>query len=100
MDEANGYFQIATTTGEVWQDGENASKNHVYVLGVNMVLVGRLDNIAPGERIYATRFMGDRLYMVTFRQVDPFFVIDLKDPTHPAVLGALKIPGYSQYLHP
>jgi uncharacterized secreted protein with C-terminal beta-propeller domain len=65
-----------------------------------MNIKGRLENIAPDERIYATRFMGDRLYMVTFKRMDPFFVIDLSDPSRPAVLGMLKIPGYSDYLHP
>ncbi|HNX92972.1 MAG TPA: beta-propeller domain-containing protein, partial [Syntrophomonas sp.] len=61
---------------------------------------GKIENIAPGERIYSTRFMGDRAYMVTFKQVDPFFVLDLSDPTQPKILGKLKIPGYSDYLHP
>lgn len=100
MDEFKDHFRIATTTGDVWRVDENTSKNHVYVLNANMALVGRLEDLAPGERIYSARFMGDRLYMVTFRQVDPFFVIDMKNPAHPAVLGALKIPGYSDYLHP
>jgi uncharacterized secreted protein with C-terminal beta-propeller domain len=63
-------------------------------------MVGAVEDIAPGERIYSVRFMGDRAYMVTFRTVDPLFVLDLKDPARPKILGALKIPGYSQYLHP
>ncbi|MDH7480037.1 MAG: beta-propeller domain-containing protein, partial [Syntrophomonadaceae bacterium] len=54
----------------------------------------------PGEKIYSVRFMGERCYLVTFEKVDPFFVIDLKDPQNPRMLGALKIPGYSDYLHP
>jgi hypothetical protein len=56
--------------------------------------------IAPGEQIYSTRFVGDRLYMVTFKKIDPFFVIDLADAQKPRILGKLKIPGYSDYLHP
>jgi uncharacterized secreted protein with C-terminal beta-propeller domain len=65
-----------------------------------MATIGTLPDIAPGERIYAARFMGDRLYLVTFRQTDPFFVIGLADPKHPVILGELKLPGFSNYLHP
>lgn len=100
MDENKGYFRIATTSGEMWGSGDNTSKNHIYVLGEDLKLAGKLENIAPGEKIYSTRFMGDRAYMVTFRNVDPFFVIDLKNPQKPQILGKLKIPGYSDYLHP
>jgi uncharacterized secreted protein with C-terminal beta-propeller domain len=59
-----------------------------------------MENIAPGEKIYSVRFMGSRAYMVTFRTVDPLFVIDLSSPEQPKILGSLKIPGYSDYLHP
>lgn len=100
MDEYQGNFRIATTTGEVWRNDQYTSKNNVYILNRDMKLVGRLENIAPGEKIYSTRFMGDRAYMVTFKKVDPFFVIDMKNPQKPAILGKLKIPGYSDYLHP
>jgi inhibitor of cysteine peptidase len=100
MDEHNGYFRIATTTGNAWDTGANQSKNHVYILDEALSNVGKLENLAPGEQIYSVRFMGDRAYIVTFRTVDPLFVIDLKNPQEPAVLGALKIPGYSDYLHP
>ncbi|NIP67558.1 hypothetical protein GWM83_02345, partial [Candidatus Bathyarchaeota archaeon] len=62
--------------------------------------MGRLEDLAPGEKIYSARFMGDRGYLVTFRKVDPLFVLDLSQPTNPKVLGKLKIPGYSDYLHP
>ncbi len=98
MDENKGYFRIATTTGYAW--GGTTSKNNIYVLDQNMTVIGRLEDLAPGEQIYSTRFMGDRLYMVTFKKVDPLFVIDLSEPTAPRVLGKLKIPGYSNYLHP
>ena len=65
-----------------------------------MKQIGSLDNLAPGEKIYSSRFVGDRVYLVTYKKVDPFFAIDLQDPTKPSVLGFLKIPGYSDYLHP
>ncbi len=74
--------------------------NNVYILDKNMETIGKLEALAPDERIYSTRFLGDRLYMVTFKRVDPLFVIDLSDPQKPEVLGQLKIPGYSDYLHP
>jgi uncharacterized secreted protein with C-terminal beta-propeller domain len=97
MDEYQGYFRIATTTGNTW---DGSAKNHVYVLDEDLNIVGRLENIASGERIYSVRFMGGRAYLVTFKQVDPLFVLDLADPTNPRVLGELELPGYSDYLHP
>jgi inhibitor of cysteine peptidase len=100
MDENAGYFRIATTNGDMFRTDEQTSKNNVYVLDGAMNRTGQLEGLAPGERIYSIRFMGDRAYMVTFKKVDPLFVIDLKDPKAPAVLGKLKIPGYSDYLHP
>jgi uncharacterized secreted protein with C-terminal beta-propeller domain len=98
MDESDKYFRIATTTSHAW--GVTASKNNVYILDADLKIIGKLEDLAPGEQIYSTRFMSDRLYLVTFKKVDPLFVIDLKDPTAPKVLGKLKIPGYSNYLHP
>ena len=95
MDEYNGHFRVATT----WQK-EATQMNNVYVLNMNLSLVGKLENLAEGERIYSVRFMGDKGYIVTFRQIDPFFVIDLGNPAEPKVAGELKIPGYSSYLHP
>jgi uncharacterized secreted protein with C-terminal beta-propeller domain len=100
MDEYNNYFRMATTTGQVSRTGESTSANHVYVLDDNLAIVGRLEDLAPGEKIYSARFIGDRCYLVTFKKTDPLFVIDLKEPTSPKVLGKLKIPGYSDYLHP
>ncbi|GAB2697916.1 beta-propeller domain-containing protein [Paenibacillus thermoaerophilus] len=100
LDEHDGYLRIATTKGDMWASGEATSKNNVYVLNEQLKQVGALEDLAPGERIYSVRFMGGRAYMVTFRNVDPLFAIDLRDPAKPAVLGQLKIPGYSDYLHP
>lgn len=100
MDEYDGHFRIATTKGDTWRTGEDTSKNNIYVLDDALKIKGKVEDIAPGEIIYSARFMGERAYMVTFKTVDPFFVIDLKDPARPEILGALKIPGYSNYLHP
>jgi uncharacterized secreted protein with C-terminal beta-propeller domain len=99
MDEYDGYFRIATTVGQIWSD-RDTSKNNVYVLDRELSLTGKLENLAPGEQIYSARFMGERCYLVTFKKIDPLFVIDLSNPRHPMVLGELKIPGYSDYLHP
>jgi inhibitor of cysteine peptidase len=99
MDEHNGYFRVATTEGFTW-DEKNPSANHLLILDRNLVEVGKISDLARGERIYSARFMGDRVYIVTFRETDPLFVIDAKDPKQPKVLGELKIPGFSNYLHP
>ncbi len=104
MDEHNNFFRIATTRNRTWisflDSQEQESYNNLYVLDKNLKVVGAVEKLAPGERIYSVRFMGDRAYMVTFKQMDPLFAIDLKDPYHPKILGKLKIPGYSNYLHP
>jgi inhibitor of cysteine peptidase len=95
MDEYNGYFRLATTS---WTNG--IQQNNVYVLNMSLAVVGSLENLATGENLHSARFMGDKCYLVTFVQTDPLFVIDLSQPTSPRVLGLLKIPGYSDYLHP
>lgn len=100
MDEHNGHFRIAATKGNIWATDERISKNCMYVLDNMLSVTGSIEDMAPGEKIYSVRFMGDRAYVVTFKTVDPLFVIDLKNPAKPAILGALKIPGYSDYLHP
>ncbi|MCS7097803.1 MAG: beta-propeller domain-containing protein [Candidatus Methanomethyliaceae archaeon] len=92
MDEYDGYFRVATTS---------TNGNNIYVIRVDdMKIVGKLEGLAYGERIYSARFMGDRCYLVTFKIIDPLFTIDLSNPLEPRVLGELKIPGFSQYLHP
>lgn len=91
MDAHNGYYRIATTA----EDGSCLT-----VLNESLETVGKLGGIAPGEDIYAARFMGDTAYLVTFYQTDPLFVLDLSDPASPRVTGELKIPGFSNYLHP
>ncbi|MDH5199990.1 MAG: beta-propeller domain-containing protein [Candidatus Bathyarchaeota archaeon] len=99
MDEHDGYFRVATTDGRVSRSGSSSSSS-VYVLNETLGIVGSLEGLAPGEQIYSARFMGERCYLVTFKKVDPLFAIDLSDPFEPRVLGKLKIPGYSDYLHP
>lgn len=100
MDENNKSFRIATTRDNIREGNNYTTQNNLYVLDELLNMTGKIENIAPGERIYSTRFIGDRGYMVTFKTVDPLFVIDLKDPASPKILGKLKIPGYSEYLHP
>jgi len=111
IDEDNGEVRLATTTNLFrwwWRGNNNAEtqpemENHVWVLqqaGNGFETVGHLGGLALGERITASRFMGDKGYLVTFRQVDPLFTIDLSDPTDPKLAGELKIPGFSTYLHP
>lgn len=97
MDEYNGNFRIATTSGDSWTDN---SQNNLYILDQNLNLTGKLEGLAPGESIHSARFIGNRAYLVTFKQIDPFFVIDLTEATSPKVLGYLKVSGYSDYLHP
>ncbi len=94
MDEKDGHLRVATTSG--WSEGSN----DVYVLDANLNVTGRLEGLAMNERIFASRFIGDMLYLVTFRQVDPLFVINLTDPASPRLVGELKVPGFSAYLHP
>jgi len=94
MDEHEGFFRIATTCHE----GEMT--NNLFILNDRMETVSKITGIAPTERIYSARFMGEKAYMVTFEIIDPFFVMDLSDPFNPEILGELKIPGFSNYLHP
>lgn len=99
MDEYNGYFRVVTTEGFAWDEAA-PSKNHLFVLDGAMKQVGSVEDLAQGERIYSARFMEDKAYMVTFKETDPLFVIDVSAPSSPEVLGELKIPGFSNYLHP
>jgi inhibitor of cysteine peptidase len=99
MDEYDGNLRVASTS-DVWTTRGQYEYNNVFVLDGAMKTIGSLTHIAEQEKIYSTRFIGDRLYMVTFKRIDPFFVIDLSTPTIPKILGKLKIPGYSDYLHP
>jgi len=99
LDEYNGNLRVATTSDVSTSQGQY-EYNNVFVLDGSMKTVGSLTHIAEQEKIYSTRFIGDRLYMVTFKRIYPFFVIDLSSPSNPKILGKLKIPGYSDYLYP
>ena len=96
MDEFDGCFRVAMTVQPYLEE----SKNALVIFDRSMQLIGSIEDMAPGERVYSARFMGERAFMVTYRTVDPLFTLDLSDPHHPRVLGELKIPGYSTYLHP
>ena len=97
MDEYNGHFRFVTTS---FDQTTGQTVNALTVLDGNLRQTGKIENIAPGERVYSVRFMGDTGYFVTFRQVDPLFSVDLSDPADPKIIGALKIPGFSDYLFP
>ncbi len=92
-------LRVATTVEYHTEFGGFERSNSVYTLDADLDIVGKLENIAFDESIYSVRFMDDRLYMVTFQQIDPFFVIDISGDV-PRILGELKIPGFSNYLHP
>lgn len=107
LDEHDGHLRIATTVGG--RGGFSLlgmssfgieSENDVYVLDEGLRKKGELLGLGLGERIYSARFIGDRGYLVTFKETDPFYVLDLSDPDRPKKTGELKIPGYSSYLHP
>ncbi len=105
MSEFDGALRVASTEDPVWFGGTVAkdSESYVSVLaehGRSLDLLGRADGLGRGERIYAVRFVGDKGYVVTFRQVDPLYTLDLSRKTKPRVVGELKILGYSAYLHP
>lgn len=98
LDEHKGHLRIATTVGE---RGPTESENDVYVLDVaDLSVTGAVTGMGETERIYAVRFVGERGYVVTFRRIDPFHVLDLSDPANPVEEGELELPGYSSYLHP
>jgi uncharacterized secreted protein with C-terminal beta-propeller domain len=103
MDEYDDVLRIATTINGRWSRYDSKrteNTNNIFTLDEDLEILDHVGEIAEGERIYSTRFIGDRLYMVTFRQIDPFFVVDLSDPKNIKMLGELKIPGFSRYLHP
>ncbi|MEU8298928.1 beta-propeller domain-containing protein [Micromonospora sp. NPDC048909] len=102
MSEWDGHLRVATTSGRTWGDKPNSTSS-VYVLradGTALTQVGKVTGLGKGERIYAVRFVGGTGYLVTFRQTDPLYSVDLRDPGAPKVSGELKINGYSAYLHP
>jgi uncharacterized secreted protein with C-terminal beta-propeller domain len=94
IDEKDGYLRIATT------DYNATTETLVSVLSSNLSLVGQIGHIGIGETMQSSRYIDDTLYLVTYRQVDPLFAIDLSDPQAPQVIGELTMPGFSTYLHP
>lgn len=106
LSESGGYLRVATTRSPSWWEGavpQVQSESYVTVLatsGSQLVPVGQLSGLGRGQRIYSVRFVGDMGYVVTFRQVDPLYTIDLSTPTAPRVTGQLELEGYSAYLHP
>lgn len=104
LDEYQGNLRVAVTVGERgswrWGWGGQEAANDVYVLNSSLAIIGSIKDLGLSERIYAARFVGDKGYLVTFRQIDPFYVLDLSNPQNPVRKGELKIPGYSSYLVP
>ena len=105
LDEYENHLRIAVTVGDGWFGmgmigGERQSANDVYILDENLKMTGSVTNLGLTEKIYSARFIQDKGYLVTFRQIDPFYVLDLSNPKNPEMKGELKIPGYSSYLHP
>ncbi len=103
LSEYDGHLRVATTSGQPWQEGRKKTESAVSVLarqGDRLAVTGTVGGLGKGEQIYAVRFVGPVGYVVTFRQTDPLYTVDLRDPAHPRVAGELKITGYSAYLHP
>lgn len=114
IDEYKEHFRFVLTEtvtikeGTVTNNGSTVTKtvdetttlNSLVILDGDLKETGKISNIAPDERVYSVRFMGDVAYFVTFRQVDPLFSVDVSNPKNPKIIGALKIPGFSNYLFP
>lgn len=100
-DSSNGVMPlIGNTESTVNDKAEEKSYNVLYILDENLNELSRIEDLAPDEMVYSARFMGDTGYFVTYKQIDPLFSVDLSDPKNPEILGELKIPGFSEYLHP
>ena len=104
LDEYEGYLRVATTVGgEIWSEWFQSSienQNDIFIFDEDLDQIGSIEGLGLTESIYSARFIGEKAYIVTYRQIDPFYVIDLEDPNNPKMTGELKIPGYSSYLHP
>ena len=112
IDEYNGYLRLVTTVSQTHEavpiysvpsdvQSDNAgSSNSLYVLNDSLELTGEITDLAKDEQVYSARFMGNTGYFVTFRQIDPLFSVDISVPSAPTIIGELKIPGFSEYLHP
>ena len=108
LSEYNGNIRICSTTGQWgrwWMEDPEPMVSHVFVLGLNAEgtqydVIGHVGGIAEDEQIWSARFIGDKAYLVTFRNIDPLWTIDLSEPTDPRVIGELEVPGVSTYIHP
>ncbi|MCY4424186.1 MAG: beta-propeller domain-containing protein [Acidimicrobiaceae bacterium] len=100
LSEHDGHLRVVTTVGGPWGDESESWVRVLSTAGDVLVEVGSVGDIGRGEQVQSVRFVGDVGYVVTFRQIDPFYTIDLSDPADPRILGELKIPGFSSYLHP
>lgn len=120
IDEYDGYLRMVTTVTSVNEaegsfltvladmfrgeetetEVRNVDTNSLYILDEDLNVTGEIRDLAPDERVYSARLMGDIGYFVTFRETDPLFSADLSDPYNPKIIGELKIPGFSEYLHP
>ena len=108
LSEYNGDIRVCSTTGQWgrwWMEDPEPMVSHVFVLGLNTEgtqydVIGHVGGIAEDEQIWSARFVGDKAYLVTFRNIDPLWTIDLSEPTNPRVIGELEVPGVSTYIHP
>ena len=104
MDEYDGYFRVASTQGTavriINENTQNLSESFLTIIDSELNIVSEIGGLGMGERIYSARFIGDKGFVVTFRKVDPLYTLDLSDPENPEIKGALKITGYSDYIHP
>ena len=103
LSEYDGVLRVVSTDAPAWFDSSDSSESSLTTLRPGdgaLTQIGRVGNLGKGERVYAVRFVGPTAYVVTFKQVDPLYTVDLADPARPRVLGELEIPGYSAYLHP
>ena len=105
LSEYKGVLRVVSTESPAWWVGPGQAESESFLTtlrsnGTALVQAGRIGGLGKGERVYAVRMIGDTGYVVTFRQIDPLYTVDLAIPERPRVLGELKIPGYSAYLHP
>ena len=97
IDEYDNTLRLVTTVTH--NAGNSSQSNAVYVLDADLKTIGKIEDLAKNEQVYSARFLGDTGYFVTYEQTDPLFSVDFSDPENPKILGKLKIPGFSEYLH-
>ena len=100
MHEADGFLRVVSTLGDNWRANESTLRSMVTVFDENMEIVGMLDNVAANESVQTTRYVGNTLYLMTYKNEDPFLLIDLADPENPKISGELKLRGTYSYIHP